>query len=355
MAKRIVAMSIFSKDGGWSEPVYFQGGSSGSSGGAIDPTELPTATSEIAGILKLYTGSGSNTDGTMTQQAITNAIQTAVNTATASITAQIPAAPGEATSTTAGITKLYNSIGNQIDGAVTPNAVDAVISEVQSQIPTIPTASEGTAGVTRLYNGSGNNTNGTMTQAAIGQFVRDSINGIQGVGDANETTSGTVKLYSSTNGTNTDGVPTQAAIKESLDSKFGTVTVGGTSMSPSAAYPSLNFVAGSQVDLSINSTTRTVTIGLESPIPTETATTSSNGLMSSADKSTLNALNTKSATAPIYTKVETVYTTDWSTATSDPGNGTRYYTAEINVTNLTDAHPTISLGTASNSIVPSSA
>ena len=40
--------------------------------------QIPTATAEVAGILKLYEATGENTDGTMTQKAITNALKTKV-------------------------------------------------------------------------------------------------------------------------------------------------------------------------------------------------------------------------------------------------------------------------------------
>ena len=38
--------------------------------------KIPTATTEVAGILKLYEATGENTDGTMTQKAITDALKT---------------------------------------------------------------------------------------------------------------------------------------------------------------------------------------------------------------------------------------------------------------------------------------
>lgn len=44
----------------------------------IGPGSLPVASAETAGIMKLYTGSGENTDGTMTQKAITDVLNTKI-------------------------------------------------------------------------------------------------------------------------------------------------------------------------------------------------------------------------------------------------------------------------------------
>ena len=54
MAKKITAISVYTKDGGWSTPY------------PIGST-VKEASATIAGILKAYTSTGSNTDGTMTQ------------------------------------------------------------------------------------------------------------------------------------------------------------------------------------------------------------------------------------------------------------------------------------------------
>lgn len=61
MAKRITKISIYNKETGWSTPV------------PIGST-VKEASATIAGILKAYTSTGSNTDGTMTQAAITQAL-----------------------------------------------------------------------------------------------------------------------------------------------------------------------------------------------------------------------------------------------------------------------------------------
>ncbi len=45
----------------------------------IGPGSLPTASAETAGIMKLYSTIGENVDGTMTQKAITDELNTKVS------------------------------------------------------------------------------------------------------------------------------------------------------------------------------------------------------------------------------------------------------------------------------------
>lgn len=45
----------------------------------IGPGSLPTASAETAGIMKLYSTTGENVDGTMTQKAITDELNTKVS------------------------------------------------------------------------------------------------------------------------------------------------------------------------------------------------------------------------------------------------------------------------------------
>lgn len=84
------------------------------------------ATATKAGTVKLYDTTGNNTDGAMTQSAVTSAIN-------------------------AGKTKLYSSTGNNTDGAMTQSAVTTAIN----------------AGKIKLYSSTGNNTDGAMTQSAV--------------------------------------------------------------------------------------------------------------------------------------------------------------------------------------------
>lgn len=91
-----------------------------------------------------------------------------------------------ATSTKAGTVKLYDTTGNNTDGAMTQSAVTSAIN----------------AGKTKLYSSTGSNTDGAMTQSA----VTSAINAVK------------TKLYSST-GSNTDGAMTQSAVSDALNTR----------------------------------------------------------------------------------------------------------------------------------------
>ena len=107
MAKKITAISVYTKDGGWSTPY------------PIGST-VKEASATIAGILKAYTSTGSNTDGTMTQAAITQAIDNAKTTI------------NTASPTVAGVTKVYTSTGSNTDGTMTQAAITQALNSSES-------------------------------------------------------------------------------------------------------------------------------------------------------------------------------------------------------------------------------
>lgn len=72
-----------------------------------------TATSLVSGLTKLYSTSGSNTDGTITQAGITNLL------------------PTLATSTDAGIVKLYSEAGNNTDGTITQAVITSLFNNIR--------------------------------------------------------------------------------------------------------------------------------------------------------------------------------------------------------------------------------
>lgn len=112
MAKKITAISVYTKDGGWSTPY------------PIGSTTVKEASATIAGILKAYTSTGSNTDGTMTQAAITQALSSidALETKTDNMKASFQA----------GVDGIYNAITAQ---GTTPASKSQ--SDVQAAIPTL--------------------------------------------------------------------------------------------------------------------------------------------------------------------------------------------------------------------------
>ena len=128
MAKKITAISVYTKDGGWSTPY------------PIGST-VKEASATIAGILKAYTSTGSNTDGTMTQAAITQAIdnaKTTINTASPTI---------------AGVTKVYTSTGSNTDGTMTQAAITQALSSIDALVTeTDSMKASFQAGVDGIYN-----------------------------------------------------------------------------------------------------------------------------------------------------------------------------------------------------------
>lgn len=146
------------------------------------------ATLTKAGTVKLYDSTGNNTDGTMSQQAITNAINNIAPKLYASTGSNTDGAMTQQATTTAvnnAKTKLYSSTGYNTDGTMTQQAITNALSN--------------NAG--KLYNSTGNNTDGSMTQQAITNAINNN----------------TAKLYSST-GSNTDGAMTQQAVTNALGS-----------------------------------------------------------------------------------------------------------------------------------------
>ena len=87
-------------------------------------SEIPgVASDSTRGIAKLYSNTGNNADGAMTQSAVTAALSSKANTSDL---------PGGADNTIAGIVKLYNAVGSETDGAVTPGAVSTAITNALS-------------------------------------------------------------------------------------------------------------------------------------------------------------------------------------------------------------------------------
>ena len=128
MTKKITAISVYTKDGGWSTPY------------PIGST-VKEASATIAGILKAYTSTGSSTDGTMTQAAITQAIDNAKTTI------------NTASPTVAGVTKVYTSTGSNTDGTMTQAAITQALSSIDALVTKTDNMKESfQAGVEGIYN-----------------------------------------------------------------------------------------------------------------------------------------------------------------------------------------------------------
>ena len=105
-------------------------------------TTYGTGNGTTSGLTKLYTGTGSSTDGTMTQKAITDSLATKQATLT--------------TSNIKGSGSVSVGISN---GVITVSGTD--------NNTTYSTGNGTTSGLTKLYTSTGSNTDGTMTQKAI--------------------------------------------------------------------------------------------------------------------------------------------------------------------------------------------
>jgi len=84
-----------------------------------------TGTGSLAGLAKLYSGTGENTDGTMTQAAITAALNSGGSV-------------DPATPTTAGIVKLYDSLGSNTDGTINQSFITEEINGINDALDFLP-------------------------------------------------------------------------------------------------------------------------------------------------------------------------------------------------------------------------
>ena len=186
-----------------------------------------TGNASTAGLTKLYTATGSNTDGAMTQAAITTALNTKLNTSGGTITGAISPNTNNAIdlgTSTLGYRTVY---GATFSG----NAATA------TTLATARTLTIGSSGKT--FNGSADV---TWTLAEIGAAA----------------TSHTHSEYANQNA-------------------FSTVAVGSTNAAAASATDTFTIVAGSNVSLSLDSSSKTLTISA-----TDTNTTYSTGTASVA-------------------------------------------------------------------------
>ena len=95
--------------------------------------KVPAATSFVPGIVKIYNSTGTNADATMTQLSITNALNQKANSsslatvATTGKFADLNDIPN-ASDSVKGIVKLYSSTGTNADGAISQSAFTAAMN-----------------------------------------------------------------------------------------------------------------------------------------------------------------------------------------------------------------------------------
>lgn len=132
-----------------------------------------TGNATTLGLTKLYTGTGTNTDGSMTQKVITTALNGKANSSHTHNYAGSSSAGGAANSaaklnTSAGsATKPVYFDENGIPVACTYTLGKSVPSNAVFTDTTYSTGTSSVAGITKLYTSTGTSTDGTMTRSAI--------------------------------------------------------------------------------------------------------------------------------------------------------------------------------------------
>lgn len=126
-----------------------------------DDDDTPSQTGDVI----LYDKTGNHTDGAMTQAATTIALQNLldnVNGKIDNINASIQDLNDSIDELSNDDINLYNTTGSNTDGAMTQAAVTEAINSLNTRINDIDTTIE-----YRLYGETGDNTDGAMTQAAV--------------------------------------------------------------------------------------------------------------------------------------------------------------------------------------------
>ena len=220
--------------------------------------QYDTGDATTAGIVKLYTGTGNNTDGSMTQQAITNALNEKANSSHSHSISDITDLQ----------TTLDSKLSIESDGYVKSISIDGTRVTItkgdgsSSELTTKDTTYSVFSGATSSDAGE----SGLVPAPTTGdddKYLKG--NGtwadIPTYGTGNATTAGIVKLYTGT-GSNTDGSMTQQAITNALNDKLGKsdVAVSAQKLSTSRSFSIIGGATASAVqfdgtnDVSLNVT-----------------------------------------------------------------------------------------------------
>jgi lysophospholipase L1-like esterase len=103
---------------------------------ASTATTYGVGSSTNYGHVKLYNAVGAQTDGAITPNAV-QAVRTEVGTKAPISHASTATTYGVGNSTNYGHVKLYNAVGAQTDGGITPNAVQAALADIQTHTKTV--------------------------------------------------------------------------------------------------------------------------------------------------------------------------------------------------------------------------
>lgn len=129
----------------------------------VDSSVRPSvATGSDAGVVKLYSSAGSNTDGAMSQNATTTALNNKLDTSSSNYI------------------KNVSITGRTVTLTFGDDSEQTVITQDNDTTYEIGTANA--AGITKLYSSTGTNVDGTMTQSAINNEINTLNTKIEAVG-----------------------------------------------------------------------------------------------------------------------------------------------------------------------------
>ena len=123
-------------------------------------TTYSQATDSTLGLVKLYTSTGQDTDGTMTRKAITLALADKLDT-------QATAAAANKDGSDQNIADTYIKNLSVSGTTITFTFGDGDTDTINTQDTTYSTGTSSVAGLTKLYSSTGEDTDGTMTRKAI--------------------------------------------------------------------------------------------------------------------------------------------------------------------------------------------
>lgn len=185
-------------------------------------TSVEQATPEKFGTVKLFNETGTSEDGVINQKVVSELLDKKLNKDDYHQTTI-----EEATSDKPGTVKLYNEAGNKEDGTVTQKFVseslDKKLNKDEYHQTIVENATDSKAGISKLYTGSGTGEDGSITQKGITDLLDTKLNKSEyhqtTVDEASDIKAGILKLYKVA-GDNEDGTVTQKFVSDELNKKL---------------------------------------------------------------------------------------------------------------------------------------
>jgi ribosomal protein L21 len=133
-------------------------------------TTYATGTTGTAGLTKLYTTTGTNTDGTMTQSAIKSALDGKLNS-----TATAAAATKDSANQQINTTYIKNASASGKTVTFTKGDGSTFTISTQDSNTTYATGTTAATGLTKLYSSTGTNTDGTIRQKELSTLINGKL------------------------------------------------------------------------------------------------------------------------------------------------------------------------------------